>query len=77
MMVVTKTIKVTFTWGLLCDVYNWMPSSLMRELRLKEVKSQQSLELDTVTCMEKQEKANMPCHYKINNHCKIAQVLEK
>lgn len=50
-----------------------MPILQMRNLRLKEFKPQQSLELVSANCVEKQMKANMPCHYKIN---KIAQVLE-
>lgn len=59
--------------GLLCDIDNWMPILQMKKLRLKEVKPQQSLELVSSNYMEKQMKANMLCHYKIN---KIAQVLE-
>lgn len=30
--------------GLLCDIDNWMPILQMRKLRLKEVKTQQSLD---------------------------------
>lgn len=37
-------MKVTFIWGLLCETFNWMPILQTRELKLKEVKPQQSLE---------------------------------